>query len=117
MIETKQAVTVKAPIDAVWTHASDISRWAKIMPGYRECELIDADTSRWVLKVGVGGMVRTVTVLVNVLEWAGPDRVAFIFELIGDPVQGGGTYLARSNADGQTELELHIQPHFTGISD
>ena len=58
------------------------------MPGYQSCEMEDEDNSLWVLKVGVGGMVRTVKVKVHVVEWAGPGRVDFTYRLMGDPVEG-----------------------------
>ena len=47
---------------------------------------------RWTLKVGVGGLVRTVKVQVHVDQWDGPERVLFSYKLEGDPVQGGGSY-------------------------
>ncbi|MBU6268704.1 MAG: SRPBCC family protein [Sphingomonadales bacterium] len=109
MIETTQAVTVAAPIDAVWAHARDVSRWAEIMPGYRECQILDDDHSHWVLKVGVGGLVRTVKVNVTVTRWAGPEAVDFEYALEGDPVSGGGTYRATATEQGTTHLELHVR--------
>ena len=107
MIETRQSVRIAVPIGAVWDYARDMERWAEIMPGYQSCEIIDADNSRWILKVGVGAMVRTVRVRVTVNEWAGPERVAFTFRLDGDPVEGGGSYFAV--ADGaHTDVTLHV---------
>lgn len=109
MIQTEQTVTIDANIDRVWSYASDIQKWAAIMPGYRECEIIDADHSRWTLKVGVGGLVRTVKVAVHVTRWAGPEAVDFTFELEGDPVKGGGNYRATRKSATQTDLTLTVQ--------
>lgn len=114
MIETTQQVLVAAPIGAVWDHARDVRRWAAIMPGYRECEIIDDDHSRWILKVGVGGLVRTVKVAVTVTRWAGPEEVDFTYALEGDPVAGGGTYRAQATADGHTRLVLHVEVKGSG---
>jgi carbon monoxide dehydrogenase subunit G len=108
MIETEQTALVNAAIDDVWDYVQDIGRWAEIMPGYRECEIIDDNTSRWTLKVGVGGLVRTVKVAVNVETWDGPATVRFTYQLTGDPVQGGGTYQATSIAPDQTEIGLTV---------
>ncbi len=108
MIETTQSVTIAAPIDAVWAYARDVERWAEIMPGYQQCDIADEDNSRWVLKVGVGGLVRTVKVQVHVDRWAGPEAVDFSFKLEGDPVGGGGSYRAAA-ADGGTDVTLHVQ--------
>jgi carbon monoxide dehydrogenase subunit G len=113
MIETTQTVIIAAPIGAVWDHARDIRRWAALMPGMQTCEVIDDDNSRWVLKVGVGGLVRTVTVDVHVERWDGPGHVTFRYALQGDPVSGGGTYNARAH-DGGTEVDLHVEVNGSG---
>lgn len=109
MIETEQAVTVACDIDRTWAYAKDFERWASIMPGYQTCEIEDADNSRWILKVGVGALIRTVKVRVHVDEWAGPARVDFSFALEGDPVTGSGSYLASANPDGTTQMTLRVR--------
>jgi carbon monoxide dehydrogenase subunit G len=109
MIETEQTVVIDAAIADVWAYASNIERWAGLMPGMRECEVIDANDSRWVLKVGVGGLVRTVKVNVHVDLWDGPGTVLFTYKLEGDPVQGGGVYTARPLGPAQTEVVLKVR--------
>lgn len=109
MIETEQSVVIAAPIGTLWDFARDIRRWAELMPGMQDCDVIDEDNSRWTLKVGVGGMVRTVRVKVHVEEWDGPGRVAFSYDLEGDPVKGGGTYHATEHGPNQTEITLAVQ--------
>jgi len=114
VIETEQQVTVNAPIEPTWNYAKDVTRWASIMPGYQECQIIDDDNSRWVLKVGVGAMVRTVKVLVHVERWAGPEEVDFKFKLEGDPVQGGGSYRATAAGTNATDVKLKVQVSGSG---
>lgn len=109
MIATEQTIAIAAPIARVWAFAEDIRGWAGLMPGLVECEVIDADQSRWTLKVGVGALVRTVRVAVTVERWAGPDAVDFRYALEGDPVSGAGTYRARSTGPDATELVLSVQ--------
>jgi len=108
MIETEYTTAIGTGIDRVWDYAQDIQRWAELMPGYQECTVIDAHESRWLLKVGAGGMVRTVRVRVHVDEWAGPGRVDFSFRLEGDPCEGGGQFLAAIAGDG-TEVTLRVR--------
>lgn len=109
MIDTEQSALVNVGIDKVWTYVKDIARWASIMPGYQQCEIIDENNSRWILKVGVGGMVRTVRVQVHVDAWNGPGEVRFTYKLQGDPVQGGGVYTARPMGANQTEIALKVR--------
>lgn len=108
MIETSQSISIDAAIESVWDYVRDIRRWANLMPGARECIVIDDNDSRWVLKVGAGGLVRTVNVLVHVERWDGPQRVEFKYRLDGDPVEGGGTYSAVSKGARETEITLSL---------
>ena len=109
MIETEQTVVIDAAIGDVWAYVANIERWAALMPGMRECAVIDADDSKWTIKVGVGGLVRTVKVNVHVDRWDGPGSVLFSYALDGDPVKGGGTYTARALGAGQTEIALKVR--------
>jgi carbon monoxide dehydrogenase subunit G len=108
MIEVERSVLINVGIDAVWHYVKDMRKWAALMPGYRECTVIDANDSRWTLKVGVGGLVRTVTVLVHVEEWQEPARVTFSYRLEGDPVEGSGSYIALQSDDEETEVALRV---------
>lgn len=114
MIEAEHSVPVNVGIGEVWHYVKDMQRWAGMMPGYRECTVIDANDSRWVLKVGVGGLVRTVKVLVHVDEWSEPERVVFSYELEGDPVRGGGSYAARRKGAEETEIALRVRVEGSG---
>lgn len=114
MIETSQTVTIGAPLGATWDYARDVERWAQIMPGYQSCDIADEDNSLWVLKIGVGGLVRTVKVAVHVERWAGPQEVDFSFRLQGDPVEGTGSYRAHPVEAGRTEVTLAVQVRGSG---
>jgi carbon monoxide dehydrogenase subunit G len=109
MISTEQAVAIAAPIDEVWKYASDIARWANLMPGLVDFALLGPDDSRWTLKVGAGALVRTVKVAVHVDRWAGPGEVDFSYRLEADPVAGGGTYRARPLGPEATEIALAVR--------
>jgi carbon monoxide dehydrogenase subunit G len=113
MIQTEQTVLIRAGINEAWDFARDIRRWAGLVPGMQNCEVIDEDNSRWVVKVGVGGLVRTVTAEVNVSRWDEPGAVDFTYKLKGDPVTGGGTYRAQA-VEGGTEVALALRVEGTG---
>src|ERR1700733_15144167 len=115
MIEVERSVLINVGIDAVWHYVKDMQRWAALMPGYRECSVIDANDSRWTLKVGVGGLVRTVKVLVRVEEWHEPVRVNFSYRLEGDPVQGSGSYTALQKGAAGTEVALLVSFGSSGM--
>ncbi len=108
MIETRQSIAIDASIDQVWSYVQDIRQWANLFPGCRECTVVDANDSRWVIKVGAGGLVRTVNVHVHVERWSGPGQVDFTYKLQGEPVEGKGTYLAKALDSRQTEMSLTV---------
>jgi carbon monoxide dehydrogenase subunit G len=114
MIETEQSVVIDAPIEKVWDHVKDIRKWAELVPGMRECTVIDTNDSRWLIKVGVGGLVRTATVLVHVDQWSGPERVDFSYTLDGDPVIGGGSYVASRKSAYETEVTMTVRVEGSG---
>ena len=114
MIETEQNVLIEAPIESVWNFARDIRGWAGLMPGMQDCQVLDDDNSHWTLKVGVGGLVRTVKVQVHVDQWDGPQRVLFSYRLEGDPVQGGGCYFAEPQGPRETAVTLQVRVEGAG---
>jgi carbon monoxide dehydrogenase subunit G len=109
MIEADHTTTIATPIDAVWDYVRDIRRWANLFPGCRECTVLDAHDSQWVIKVGAGGLVKTVKVHVHVDAWAGPERVDFSYRLENEPVEGSGAYLATRTGAQLTGITLRLR--------
>ena len=114
MIEAEHTLVIDAAIDDVWDYVQDISKWANLFPGCRDCEIIDDDNSRWTLKVGAGGMVKTVNVLVHVDRWDGPGRVDFSYRLESEPVVGSGSYSASRKSDIESEVGLQVRVEGSG---
>ena len=109
MIDAKHEVNIDRGISDVWDFVKDIERWALLFPGCKSCEVLDENRSLWVLKVGAGGMIKTVNVQVNVENWSGPERVDFVFELESEPVTGKGYYLAAAAGESSTAVEMYLQ--------
>jgi len=89
-------------------------QWANLLPGCKECIVENPADSRWILKVGTGGLVRTVNALVHVDNWEGPTRVDFSYKLEGDPVEGSGSYFANVTSPTQTEITLQVRVNGSG---
>jgi len=114
MIEADHSVVIDTGIGSVWDYVQDIRQWALLFPGCRECEVIDDHHSKWVIKVGAGGMVKTVNVLVHVLKWDGPGRVDFNYKLETEPVTGSGSYSAQQQGENATEITLRVMVEGSG---
>lgn len=114
MIEADHTLTINTGIDKVWDYVQDISKWALLFPGCRECDVIDDHHSKWVIKVGAGGLVKTVNVLVHVEQWDGPERVIFNYRLESEPVVGSGSYTAKKQGENATEICLQVKVEGSG---
>lgn len=114
MIEAEHSLAISADTDSVWGYVQDIRRWANLFPGCQACEVIDEQDSRWIIKVGAGGLVKTVTVLVHVEQWAGPERVDFSYRLEAEPVEGRGCYRAVEKSAVETEVTLALRVEGSG---
>jgi len=114
MPEAEKSIAIDASIEDVWAYVRDIRKWANLFPGCNDCVVLDENNSRWSIKVGAGGLVRTVNVLVHVDEWSGPERVNFSYKLDGDPVVGGGYYLAARKGPRTTEITLQVRVQGSG---
>lgn len=114
MIDAEHTLIIDTAIDNVWDYVQDIRKWANLFPGCRECTVIDDHDSRWTLKVGAGGLVRTVNVLVHIDKWDGPGRVDFSYKLEAEPVVGGGTYTASRKSDNETEVTMCVRVEGSG---
>ncbi len=108
MIEAEHSVVIDTVIDDVWQYVQDIRQWALLFPGCKDCEVIDDHHSKWVIKVGAGGLVKTVNVLVTIDKWDGPESVLFSYKLESEPVVGSGSYTASPQGDKATEIKLHV---------
>jgi carbon monoxide dehydrogenase subunit G len=114
VIETEQSISIGSGIEAVWDYVKDIRNWAGLMPGSQSCTVLNRDDSRWTLKVGAGGLVKTVVVLVHVEQWNAPAEVIFSYALQGDPVVGRGSYTAARISAHETEITLKLRVEGSG---
>jgi len=114
MIEAEHSIVIDAAIDSVWDYVQDIRKWAILFPGCRECEVIDEHNSKWTIKVGAGGLVKTVNVLVHIDRWGGPEQVDFSYKLESEPVLGSGSYIASRKGTHETEVMLKLRVEGSG---
>ncbi|MFT3931213.1 MAG: SRPBCC family protein [Spongiibacteraceae bacterium] len=114
MIEAEHSIAINTNIDRAWNYVQDIRQWAMLFPGCKECDVIDENNSKWIIKVGAGGLVKTVNVLVHIEEWAGPERVNFSYKLENEPVIGSGSYIAAKKSANQTEISLKVRVEGSG---
>jgi carbon monoxide dehydrogenase subunit G len=108
VIETDHRFVVDAHIDQVWAYVSEIGNWANSMPGYQSFEAVDELHSKWVLKVALGALTRTVALQVTITDRREPDHISFTLHGESDPVDGQGTFAASATGAEQTSVVVTL---------
>lgn len=92
MAEATYTTTTRVPLGRVWEFVQEMDNWGRFVTGYQKHEKQDERHSTWTLKGDVGVLSRTLTFRVEIVEWNGPERVAFTLTGVNEPMQGGGTF-------------------------
>jgi carbon monoxide dehydrogenase subunit G len=94
--QVEYSATARLPIPVIWDFVREMDNWAAFVTGYQSHEKQSETESLWTLKGDLGVMSRTLGFRVEVLEWAGPERVRFAMQGLNEPMQGSGSFeLAR----------------------
>lgn len=92
MADATYTTTTRVPLGRVWDFVQEMDNWGRFVTGYQKHEKQDEKHSTWTLRGDVGVLSRTLTFKVEIVEWNGPERVAFTLTGVNEPMQGGGTF-------------------------
>lgn len=96
----KHTVVVTMSIESVWNFVSDINKWAPLVPGYIEHEIINEKELTWKFVSDIGIIKRTLHMKVDIVKWEKPTKVTFHLKGINENFEGNGYFEAISkNAD------------------
>ncbi|WP_462405434.1 CoxG family protein [Gracilibacillus sp. Marseille-QA3620] len=98
--------TVQLPvgIEEIWTFVSDMDKWAPLVPGYIEHEIINDRESTWAFKGDLGFMKKTVKLKIDITEWKEPTTVTFNLKGLSDNFKGGGYFQAEAIDENNTQM-------------
>lgn len=96
------------PIEKVWDFVSDMNRWAPLVPGYIEHELINDKQSTWTFKGDIGIMQKTVKLQIDITEWKEPSLVTFDLTGLNENFAGNGYFKAEAISDSKTEMHGNL---------
>lgn len=108
MISTDHNFVVNAEIADVWVYVSDIGNWAASMPGYQSFEAVDELHSKWILKVALGALTKTVGLKVTITERREPEFISFTLTGETEPVEGQGTFVASPMQSSKTSVVVTL---------
>lgn len=92
------------PIADVWSFVSDMNKWAPLVPGYVEHEIIHDRQSTWAFKSDIGIMQKTIRLKIDITEWQKPSRVAFNLTGLNENFKGDGYFEAKSIEGRNTKI-------------
>ena len=92
MAETEYSTSTKLPVLEIWDFVQDMDNWASFVTGYQGHEKQSDSQSLWTVKGDVGVLARTVKFQVNIVEWAGPERVRFTLKGLNELLEGEGEF-------------------------
>ncbi|HLR15506.1 MAG TPA: SRPBCC family protein [Bacillota bacterium] len=97
-------VVLDLPIENIWDFVSDMDKWAPLVPGYIEHEIISDMQSTWTFKGDIGIMQKTVKLQVDIKEWIEPTTVTFDLTGLNENFAGNGYFQADALSDHQTKM-------------
>lgn len=103
------------PIEKVWDFVSDMNRWAPLVPGYIEHEILSDKQSTWTFKGDIGIMQKTVKLQIDITEWREPTLVTFDLKGLNENFAGNGYFKAEVISETQTVMHGNLDITAKGV--
>lgn len=103
------------PIEKVWDFVSDMNRWAPLVPGYIEHEILSEKQSTWTFKGDIGIMQKTVKLQIDITEWNEPTLVTFDLTGLNENFAGNGYFKAEAISETQTLMHGNLDITAKGV--
>ncbi|WP_372630940.1 CoxG family protein [Cohnella sp.] len=102
--------TIELPvaIDRIWDFVSDMNKWAPLVPGYIEHEILSERQSTWAFKGDLGFMKKTVKLKIDIKEWIEPTKVTFDLSGLSDNFGGNGYFEAEAVNANTTKMTGYL---------
>lgn len=97
-------VELDVGIEQIWEFVSDMDKWAPLVPGYIEHEIINENQSTWTFKGDIGIMQKTVKLQIDITEWREPTLVTFDLTGLNENFGGNGYFEAEAIDDNKTKM-------------
>ncbi|MCM3745079.1 SRPBCC family protein [Sporosarcina luteola] len=110
------ATELDIPIEKVWNFVSDMNRWAPLVPGYIQHELLNDKQSTWTFKGDIGIMQKTVKLRIDITEWKEPSLVTFNLTGLNENFVGNGYFKAAAISDSKTEMTGNLDITAKGVT-
>lgn len=102
------SVELDVAIEKIWEFVSDMNKWAPLVPGYIEHEILNERQSTWAFKGDLGFMKKTVKLKIDIQEWIEPTKVTFDLEGLSDNFSGNGYFEAEALDENRTKMTGYL---------
>lgn len=109
---TKQ---VEAPIEELWETVSDLNKWAALMPGYVEHEVVSESEGKLVFLGDFGIVKKNVTLQIQDIQRNPPEKISFKLIGVGEGVNGSGSYTLEKVSDSSTNVTCQFEMAGSGF--
>ncbi|SEA60360.1 CoxG family protein [Paenibacillus sp. 276b] len=87
-------IQLEISIHTIWDFVRDMNKWAPLVPGYIEHEILNQHQSTWSFKGDLGFVKKTVKLQIDITQWQEPTRVSFDLTGLSDNFSGNGYFEA-----------------------
>lgn len=115
MATASHAVEIPLPATEVWNFVSKMEKWATLVPGYREHEIINDRQSTWTFAGNVGVLKKTVKVQIDIIDWVEPSKITFNLIGLTDKFTGNGYFEATALEAEKTEMVGFLEVNAGGL--
>lgn len=91
-------------IERIWDFVKDMDKWAPLVPGYIEHDILNERQSTWVFKGDIGIMQKTVKLKIDITDWIEPTRVSFNLSGLNENFSGNGYFEAEAISNNTTKM-------------
>ncbi|MGM9966418.1 MULTISPECIES: CoxG family protein [unclassified Rummeliibacillus] len=116
MATASHSVEVKVPQKEVWDFVSNMEKWATLVPGYREHQIINDQQSTWTFSGNVGVLKKEVKVQIDITGWEEPNKISFNLTGLTDKFSGNGYFEDKAIDENKTEMTGHLEVKAGGLA-
>ncbi|MRH45028.1 SRPBCC family protein [Aquibacillus halophilus] len=103
------------PINTIWELVSDMDKWAPLVPGYIEHEILNERQSTWTFKGEVGIVQKKVSMQLNITNWQKPTKVTFDLKGLNENFSGSGYFEAEALSNTKTKMTSNLDIKAAGM--
>lgn len=108
MANGKHTIEIPQSSQEIWNFISDINKWAPLVPGYIDHEILNDRQSTWFIKGDLGFMKKKVNLKIDITEWIEPTKVTFDLTGLSDDLTGNGYFEAEVIDDNHTRITGYL---------